>query len=200
MKKLFNRISLTFLCFTSVVVSAQGVYKQYEFDKSHSFVIWRVKHLEYSEVVGKFLVEGNLSYDPKNPDKSKVVAKIKTNSLVTGMKKFDKKLLSRSFFNADEYPVATFTSENIKRTGKNMGVINGSLNIRNVTKPVKLTVKLNKEASHPMYRRHAMGFTAYATIKRSDFGMRAYIPALSDQVKLEIQVEVIEEKPKVNSE
>ena len=40
-----------------------------------------------------------------------------------------------------------------------------------------------------MSKKPACGADAVATIKRSDFGMSAYVPAVSDEVTLHIQVE-----------
>jgi polyisoprenoid-binding protein YceI len=50
-------------------------------------------------------------------------------------------------------------------------------------------VKLNKDAMNPISNKPTVGFTATADIKRSDFGMTAYLPGLGDNVKLGIEVE-----------
>ena len=38
---------------------------------------------------------------------------------------------------------------------------------------------------------YTLGFEARAQFKRSDFGMDAYIPAVSDEVELEIHAEFV---------
>jgi polyisoprenoid-binding protein YceI len=49
-------------------------------------------------------------------------------------------------------------------------------------------VKLNKVGEN-MMKKNTAGFSATTTIKRSDFGMTTYLPALGDEVKLSIESE-----------
>ena len=65
----------------------------------------------------------------------------------------------------------------------------GDLTIHGVTKPVVLTVKVNKIADHPMKKIPAAGFDAITTIKRTDFGVAGYVPAVSDEVTIRITLE-----------
>ena len=50
-------------------------------------------------------------------------------------------------------------------------------------------------ALKPMAKRAAAGFDATATIKRSDFGLGAYVPNVSDEVQLRITTEAVVAKP-----
>ena len=52
-----------------------------------------------------------------------------------------------------------------------------------------LDVTINKFAEQPMAKRAAAGFDATTTLKRSDFGVGAYAPAVSDEVKVRITTE-----------
>ena len=52
-----------------------------------------------------------------------------------------------------------------------------------------LDVTLNKAGEHPMKKVPAIGFDATATVKRSDFGVGAYAPMVSDEVALKITTE-----------
>ena len=67
--------------------------------------------------------------------------------------------------------------------------VTGDLTVKGITKPVVLDVNLNKAAEHPMKKVPAIGFDATATVKRSDFGVGAYAPAVSDEVTLRITTE-----------
>lgn len=58
-----------------------------------------------------------------------------------------------------------------------------------VAAPVTLDVTVNKVGDHPMLRVPAAGFDAVATIKRSDFGVGAYVPNVSDEIKIRITTE-----------
>ena len=63
------------------------------------------------------------------------------------------------------------------------------LTIKGVSKPVTLDVTLNNAGVHPMTKQESIGFDATGTIKRSDFGMGMYAPAVSDEVSLRITTE-----------
>ena len=57
------------------------------------------------------------------------------------------------------------------------------------TKPITLNATLNQAGPHPFTKKPAVGFSATATIKRSDFGISEYVPAISDEVTLRIEIE-----------
>jgi len=57
-----------------------------------------------------------------------------------------------------------------------------------VTKPAVLDVKINKIGENKMMQTTTAGFDADATIKRSDWGVGAYVPNVSDEVKIHITV------------
>jgi polyisoprenoid-binding protein YceI len=73
--------------------------------------------------------------------------------------------------------------------------VKGDLTIHGVTKPVTLDVKVNKIADHPMKKIPAAGFDASTRIKRSEFGVGAYAPAVGDDVEIRITMEATAAKP-----
>ena len=64
--------------------------------------------------------------------------------------------------------------------------IAGDLTLRGITKPLTLDARLHGAGANPMNKKPTVGFEATATLKRSDFGLGYAVPAVSDQVKLEI--------------
>lgn len=59
-----------------------------------------------------------------------------------------------------------------------------------VTKPVVLKTLFNRLAPDQMRNNAvAVGFTGTTTIKRSDFGMKAYLPYLGDEVNITVNFE-----------
>jgi polyisoprenoid-binding protein YceI len=58
-----------------------------------------------------------------------------------------------------------------------------------VTKPVTIEVTLNKAGTRPGDKADAVGFSARASINRSDFGMKTFIPYIGDKVDLVIETE-----------
>jgi len=59
---------------------------------------------------------------------------------------------------------------------------------------VTLHATLNKQGEHPMMKKQAIGFDATGTVKRSDFGLKQYIPAVSDEIALTISTEAWADK------
>ena len=103
--------------------------------------------------------------------------------------KFDEHLRSAVFFDAEKFPASTFKSTNVEANGKDRLKVTGDLTIKGISKAVTLDVTLNHAGVHPMTKLESIGFDATATIKRSDFGVGMYAPAVSDEVTLRITTE-----------
>ena len=188
----FSKVSkVAFLCATlfycSNIFASEWNYK---LDPDHTTVDWKSNHFNFSSPSGKFSqIEGNLYFNEKKPTKSKVEAVITIANLTTGGKKFDEHLKSSDFFNAEKFPIATFKSTRIKMTGKNTAKIYGKLTLLGVEKIIRLDTRFNKVGINPVTKKKTAGFSATARIKRSEFGMKYGIPSISDDLKLQIEVE-----------
>lgn len=181
-KKVMIATVVLFLLPISVFAS-----ETYTIDPMHTYVLWHISHFGYSVQVGKFtMIEGQITVDDKKPEKSIVNVTIPMNNIVTGIPKLDEHLSSPDFFNVQKYPTATFKSDKVVVTGKNKGKVYGTLTLLGVSKPVVLDVVLLKEGVHPMKNVKSLGFAATTTIKRSDFGISKYVPALGDEVQIDI--------------
>ena len=161
----------------------------YTVDPSHSYVMWHINHFGFSNPSGKWMAEGTLVLDEANPKNSKVDILIPVADVITGIPKLDEHLKSADFFDIAKFPTATFVSNKVELTGKKTAKVFGTLTVHGISKPLTLNVVLNKLAESPISKKMTAGFTATTTIKRSDFGMSTYTPGLSDEVKLEIEVE-----------
>lgn len=164
----------------------------YNIDPLHTSVTWHISHFGFSNPSGKWMVEsGILILDEKNLNNSKVSATIQIDDINSGIQKLDNELIGNQFFNATQFPTAVFKSVRVKQVKASKLLVLGDLTLHGVTKPVTLDVTLNKIAVHPMAMRRAAGFSATAKIKRSDFGIKAYLPGLGDMVDLLIDVEAV---------
>ena len=170
--------------------------ESYTLDPNHTNIYWKANHFGFSSPSGKFAdVKGTLLLDEAKPEKSKVVVTINPASVTTGIPKFEEHLKSQDFFNVLKYPEATFTSFKVDKTGKDTAKIYGDLTLLGITKRIVLDAKLNKIGDN-MFGNHVAGFSLKGLIKRSDFGMRNYLPGVSDEVSLEIEVEAIRDVAK----
>ena len=160
----------------------------YDFDPSHSQVVFDYQHMGFSTSTGIINgVTGKLMLDAENPANSSVEATIPLSGLRTVSPELDKHLFGPDFFNTDQASaVATFKSTKVELTGTRTAKVTGDLTFLGVTKPVTLDAKLTGAGVNPMSKAATVGFSATTTIKRSDFGLGYAAPAVGDEVKLKI--------------
>lgn len=179
------------IAISSVLWSGVAAAQAWEFDKSHTRVGFSVDHLGFSTVVGDFRqFDGAVQYDPKQPEALKVNFEIDTKSIDSGWAARDEHLRKADFFNVDKFPKMTFTSTAVKVLGDNRSQVTGNLTLLGVTKPVTLDVTLNKLAVNPITKKQTAGITAVTTIKRSEWGMTTYVPAVGDDIPVRIDAEL----------
>jgi len=187
--KIFSSLFLGFmLLFLSTATFANKIYT---FDPEHTYATWSVDHMGFSKVTGKLIISGTLSLDKDNLKNSKVNLKIRVAKMTTGIPRLDYVLKGKDYFDSGKYPTASFVSTKVDKTGADSAKIYGTLTIKNISKPMVLDVKLQQHSKHPFYQKDAYGFSGTATLNRSDFDMRAYIPGVSDKVSIEFQAEAI---------
>lgn len=162
-------------------------------DQIHTDVNFSVLHMSLSNVHGHFgHVSGEVRFDPVDVTKSTVNATIDVQGLDTGESARDAVLKSSSFFDADKFPTATFTSTKVERTSSGLA-ITGNLTLRGITKQVVLTADGPNGPVLGSDRKQHAGFSATVAINRKDFGIGAGFPSsiVGDQVKISIDLEII---------
>lgn len=139
---------------------------EFNIDPVHSWVNFSVNHGGFAAARGHFgEISGTIVFDQDDVSNSSVSVEIKASSIDTNNKARNGHLNSPDFFNAAEFPVLTFQSTSIEKTGENTGLVTGDLSMIGVTKSVTLDVIFNKiEGSK-------VGFSATAEIVPGDFGM-----------------------------
>ena len=167
---------------------------KYVLDASHSQVIFSYDHLGFSTTFGMFSgFEGEIMFDKENPAASSVSVSMPVMSMFTGWEQRDGHFMSGDFFSASEDDLVTFTSTSIEVTGDDTALITGDLTMNDVTQSVTLDATLNQVGTHPMAGKDWAGFDATTTLKRSDFGVGAFAPAVSDEVEVRISLEAMKE-------
>ncbi len=188
---------LTLLLSIFMFASPAFADDKFAFDKSHTRILFFINHMGFSETVGEFtMYDGNFVFDEKEPTKSSVEVTLKPEGIRTPSPELDKHLQNQDFFNTAKFPNITFKSKEIKVTGKNTGEAHGDLTMLGVTKPVILRITLNKADYHMMTGSYVAGFSAEATVKRSEFGMNYGIPMVGDEVKLLVHTEGVNDSRK----
>ncbi len=174
------------ICATPALAEAE----KYTLDSSHSQVLFSYNHLGFSTTYGMFSgFEGEIMFDETDPAASSVSVSMPVKSMFTGWEKREEHFFSADFFDAQDDDLVTFASTGIEVTGENTAKITGDLSMNGVTKAVVLDATLNKADTHPMADKPWLGFDAQTMVKRSDFGLGAFAPAVSDEVEIRISVE-----------
>lgn len=168
----------------------------YTIDPSHTDVLFTWNHFGYSNPTGHLgEAKGTIVFDEAKPEASSVEVRFPLSAMDTHVSKLDEHLQSDEFFDAAKFPDITFKSSKVeKAAGADAYNVTGDLTIHGVTKPVVLAATLNKAEIHPMKKVPAIGFDATTTLKRSDFGIGAYVPNVSDEVKVRITIEAMGSK------
>ncbi|MCG5249422.1 YceI family protein [Methylorubrum extorquens] len=159
----------------------------YAVDPGHTQVGWRVSHMGFSNYAGGFSdVSGSLVLDPKNPAAAKLSVKIPVASVTTTSDKLTGELKGDQWLDAGKFPEMTFVSTKVAPAGKDKAKVTGDLTLHGVTKPVTLDVTLVGAGANPLNKKYTVGFEATGTLKRSDFGVKTYVPLIGDELHLTI--------------
>lgn len=168
----------------------------YTIDPAHSNVEFAVRHMMISTVKGRFGdVRGTVSI-PENGQPS-VDVTIKTASIDTRSEQRDGHLRSPDFFDVETHPELRFRSTRVERTGDGYE-LTGDLTIKDVTRPVTLTVAEEGAGVDP-WGNQKVAFSATGKFNRSDFGLN-WNAALetggvlvSDEVKVSIDTQLVKQ-------
>jgi polyisoprenoid-binding protein YceI len=174
----------------TAAMATQAAPVTYKMDPGHTLVLFSWNHFGFSNPTANIgLGDGTIVFDEKDPAKSSVNVTLPLADLDTHVSKLDEHLKKPDFLDADKYPTITFKSTKVQAEGGNKYKVTGDLTVHGVTKPVTLDATLNKSGEHPMMKVPTVGFDAVTTIKRSEFGVGAYVPNISDDLSVRITTE-----------
>ena len=162
---------------------------RYEVDPSHAQVVARVNHLGFSTTTVRFpKISGALTYDPAHPEAATVDVTIDTAALTSDWEARDKELRGPGFFNSAAFPEARFTARSLAVVDGHTARVMGEMTLLGVTRPVEFAVDLIGSGKG-MMGDGRIGLVARAKINRSDFGMKAFLPAVGDAVEIIVDAE-----------
>lgn len=171
------------------VASAQAV--TYNIDPTHTYPRFSWTHFGLSTQQAKFnSTKGTVVFD-KKAKTGTVDLTIDVKSMNTGYEKFNEHMLSEDFFDVAKFPTATFKSTKVDFQGDRPVAVQGNLTIKGVTKPVTLQVTRFANMQHPMLKKDAIGADASVTVKRTDFNLGKYAPAVSDEITITVALEAV---------
>lgn len=187
MKKVFTGIALGGL----MALSGSLYAADYAIDKEgqHAFINFKTGHMGFSMLHGRFNdFDGSFSWDPANPEASKVEVTINTASVDSNHAERDKHLRTSDFLNVDKHPQATFVSTNVEVTGDNTALVTGDFTFNGVTKPVVIDAVFIGEGEDP-WGGYRAGFEGTTSIKLADYNVSMDLGPASAVVELDLTIE-----------
>ncbi|NNH74228.1 YceI family protein [Nocardia uniformis] len=165
-------------------------------DPVHSTLAFSVRHLMVSKIRGRFTdFSGKLVVGEDGS--AQADAEIRVDSVSTDNPQRDAHLRTADFFDAENFPVATFEATGFRVNGSDF-VVEGDFSIAGVTKPVTLDIEfLGVNAG--MGQGPVAGFEATTVINRRDFGITIDMPladggaVIGDKITLTLGIEVVKQ-------
>lgn len=172
---------------TDILQLEKGSYK---LDQSHVAVLFKINHMGLSTFVGRFnKVDASLEFDPNNIAAAKLSAVIEVASIDANNVDLEETLRGSSWLDAKKYPQASFKTTSVSVLNQNAAVFTGELTLHGVTAPIDLTVTFNGGANNMLTGFYTLGFSATTIFSRSTFGVDYLVPAIGDQVAIEVFAE-----------
>lgn len=180
-------------------MDTQTAVQTYAIDASHSQVAFKVRHLGFSKVRGRFTgFEGTVEMAPGDFSTLQADASIELDTINTGDEKRDAHLRSDDFFATGQHPTMTFRGRAASGVSDKRFKLEGELTIRGTTKPVTLDVTYLGEARDP-WGGSRIAFEAKGTINRTDFGLNwnqvletgGFL--VGEEVELEIEIQAVQQ-------
>jgi polyisoprenoid-binding protein YceI len=175
---------------------AAAAPENYTVDPFHTYPNFWVEHWGLSMMHGRFdRTTGKFSFD-RAAKTGAVELTIEAGSINTGdndragrPRARDEHLRAADFFNVAEFPRITFRSTKVAFGAELPASVEGNLTMVGVTRPVTLTFERFKCGQNPFNKKDRCGGNAVGKIKRSDFGMKYALPAVGDELTLNIEFE-----------
>lgn len=171
--------------------ASAGLAADWTVDTDHVSVNFAVSHFDISYVHGRFgKIAVTVQFDPEAKTGQAVVT-VDGNSIDTGNRSLDGILRSDQFLDTVANPEIRFISERFVFEGDQLTAVDGTLLLHGAQRPLRLTVDrfVCKEVAAGIVRRFTCGGALHTVFKRSDFGMKRFIPDVGDEVRLDIGVE-----------
>ena len=187
----FVYIFLAFAAFVPAAALARTL--SYRIDPVHTQVLFSADHDGYSRPVGRMKVKsGWLQFDEDDWSDAQVVVDIDASSVDLGDGEWNDAVTGKRFLDAKEFPLAHFESTSVEKGDGNHGTLHGKLTLRGVTHELSIPFTFNRAGATIFAGMQTLaGFSAQATLDRTQFGMTAFPKAVGTEVTLRLEVEAI---------
>ena len=159
----------------------------YAIEPMHTQVLFSVSHMGFSTFHGQFTQSsGSLNLDAKAPADSRFEIHVPTRSVLTSSAKLTDELKGDAWLDAKADPDIVFKSTEVTAVGHGAATVMGDLTLHGQTHPVTLHAKLVGAGVNPLDKKYTVGFDLTGTLRRSDYGVKTYVPLIGDAVTLTV--------------
>ena len=144
---------------------------KWSIDPTHSEIGFKVKHMMFTNVSGKFLTyDATITTEGDDFENAAIEFSGDIASIDTANADRDGHLKSADFFDAENHPKLTFKASSFKKINDEKYEIIGDLNIRGVAKTVTFPVEFSGILTDP-WGNTKVGLSIEGKINRKDWGL-----------------------------
>lgn len=168
-------------------------------DPTHSEIGFKVKHMMFTNVSGKFSkFDATIQSENNDIENSKIEFTGAIDSITTGNSDRDTHLLSPDFFDAAQFPEIKFSATSFAKINEGEYELVGDLTLNGVTKSVKLAADYGGLMKDP-WGNTKMALSIEGKINRKDWGLNwnSVLETggvlVSEEVRLNIELQFLQQ-------
>ena len=175
---------------------ARAQRRHYRFDQNLGRLSFTARHFGVLSSTGQFeRFDAQVMLDPADPSQAEVAVAVQTRSIELAWPGATELLRSPAYFDAETHPVARFSG---RASGVARGSdpaerfrIEGELTLKGITRPLLMEARLLRRGRNAAEGAEIAEFSASGTLNRLEFGMLEDRTAISDRVRLDVQVRLL---------
>lgn len=170
---------------SALLLAPATAAERWRLDPARTAIRFEVPSSVWGTTQGRFQrFEGRLTLDFDSPALSQVGFTVQADSITTGSSGVDAYIKSDVLFDVARFPTMSFASRTVEKIDERTASVTGDMTLHGVTRPLTLRVDVTRKGNG-----RAAAFTASGTIRRSEFGMDAGVPVVSDNVTFTVVAE-----------
>ena len=178
--------------FSSIAFSQQEINmgNRYQINKDGSYITFKTTLAGFPVIRGSVKAyQATLFYDPEDIMKTSATIRIGAQSFTTAHDKRDAELHGENFLDVEQFPGIWFQGSEVSQTESGFD-LSGTLNIKNINKPVTIHLEKPKIMRGAMNKQDLMVVKGHLKFNRKDFalgitGNWAANPMLGEDIEIE---------------